>query len=140
MDTVQTQVTGAKRLPVTGRQTVALLVLGAILWFIAATLLRLLGPVGIYEGIGRVINYALIFPGLLPFLLVAFKISGLEKSQYFTGVGLMTLSAALLDGIALAWFPGLYGNTPEMLAGAGSTILWGVGAGFVLAYFMNRAD
>lgn len=119
-------------------QTVACLIIGAILWFVAALMLRYMGPMGVYEGTSRVILYALIVPGTIPFLVVGFRIARLDQSQKFAGVSVMLMAAMLIDGTALAWFPGLYGHTPDLVAGAGGTILWGAGIALVLGFFMNK--
>lgn len=125
-------------LPLERRQVGLSLLVGAVLWFVAAMMLLILGPMGIYEGSSRVILYALIIPGTVPFLLIGFRIARLEIHQYFIGTALMDLAAMLLDGVALAWFPALYGGTPELVAGAGAAILWGAGVALALAFFMNR--
>lgn len=126
-------------LPFTTNQAGFLLLLGAILWFVAAMLLRALAPSGIYEGASQALLYALIIPGTIPFLLLSLKMARVERSSSFAAVALMTMSAMLLDGVALACLPFLYGGTVEYIAGAGATILWGAAVGLVLALFINRA-
>ena len=122
------------------RRTMAYLVFwGAALWFIAAVLLRVLGPMGVYEGFARVLLYALIIPGTVPFILLIVKLTRVARHQIALACAVMTASAALLDGIALAWFPALYGNEVEHVAAAGATILWGAGAALALGFFLNRA-
>jgi hypothetical protein len=74
----------------------------------------------------------------LPFLLVSKRIAGLKPDQTAIGVSVMTAAAILLDGVALAWFPQIYGNTVEIIAAAGAVILWGGGVGLVLGFLLNR--
>lgn len=128
------------RLPISQKQFVLSIVVGAVLWFVAALMLQVMGPMGIYEGPSRFILYALIIPGTVPFLLVGFRIAGLAGHQRFVGVSVMLMAAMLLDGIALAWFPALYGGTPALVAGAGGTILWGAGVAALLGYLMNKPN
>lgn len=122
----------------TARQIAVLAALGAVLWLAAALLLRALGPLGVYEGTARVILYAAIVPGTFPFVLLLVRAAGLRRTQALSGVAMALAAATLLDGLALAWLPSLYGGTPEMVAGAGGTILWGAGVVLVLGALVAR--
>lgn len=112
-------------------------VMGAVLWLFAALLLRWLGPMGIYDGWARVLLFAAIVPGTLPFVLLVEKTAALARSQLFAGISFGTATAVCLDGLALSWTPGLYGGE-AYLAGAGATILWGGGVGMFLAYLVGQ--
>jgi hypothetical protein len=113
----------ASRLPFNPSQTLILAGFGALLWF---------------EGSLRALLYALIIPGTWPFILVAEKLARLGRDQIALGVAVVTAAAALLDGIALAWFPSLYGADPSLVTASGAAILWGVGVGLVLGFFRNQ--
>jgi hypothetical protein len=126
------------RIGLSGRQFGVCVGLGALLWLVAALLLRFLGPMGIYDGMARVWLYLLIIPGTFPFLLMVERVAGLGRAQLFTGVAVVTMAAMFLDGVALAWFPGLYGATVPLHAGAGGTILWGAAVGMALALLRTR--
>jgi len=128
----------ASNLPFTQKQLIILILFGITLWFLAAMLLRVLGPMGIYEGSARFILYALIIPGSWPFVWIAKWIAELRNDQIFSAVAVATMAAALCDGLALAWFPALYAATPELVAGAGGTILWGAGVIMALGFWMNK--
>jgi len=128
------------RLPLTSSQVAVLVALGAILWFLAAMLLRIIGPMGVHEGLGRVVLYLLVVPGTFPFVLGIKKLARLADHQLALGVAVATATATLLDGIALAWFPALYGTDIQHFAGAGAVILWGAGVGLVYGLVMNRTD
>ncbi|MCR9213079.1 MAG: hypothetical protein NXI13_05135 [Proteobacteria bacterium] len=138
-DVSNKEVVANARLPITTQQTVLMVIIGVVLWFLAANLLRYLGPLGIYEGGWRLFLYAAIIPGTYPFVVMTQKIARLERNQIGIAYSLATAAATLCDGIALAWFPALYGTLPELVAGAGAVILWGAGVGMVLAFVMNRA-
>jgi hypothetical protein len=124
----------------TVRQTAILAALGAILWLVAALLLRALAPMGIYEGWSRVILYAAIVPGTWPFVLLLVRAAGLRRAQALTGVAVALAVATLLDGLALAWTPALYGATADHAAGACAAILWGAGVFLVLGAVAARGQ
>ena len=120
------------------RQIAILAALGAVLWLVAALLLRVLAPFGIYEGTGRIVLYAAIVPGTWPFVLLLVRAAGLPRAQALTGVAVALAVATLLDGIALAWVPGLYGTDVAQVAGAAAAILWGAGVFLVLGALAAR--
>ncbi len=111
---------------------------GAVLWFAAVLLLRWLGPMGIHDGANRVILYALVVPGTYPFNLLIGRIARLQKGQMVQALALGTAVAMVLDGVALAWAPTLYGATIDLHMGAATVILWGAGVGILLAFWMDR--
>lgn len=124
--------------PLARRQIAILAALGAVLWLAAALLLRGLAPFGIYDGAGRVALYAGIAVGTWPFVLLLIRAAGLARAQALTGVAVALAVATLLDGLALAWLPWLYGRGPEEVAGAGAAILWGAGVFLVLGAVAAR--
>jgi hypothetical protein len=130
----------ARHLPLERYQLVTVIAMGVILWFAAAMLIRILAPMGIFEGNARVILYVLVIPGTWPFMVLVQRLARLAADQVAIGISVATAAATLCDGIALAWFPWLYGTTVEHFAGAGAVILWGAGVGLVIAFFMNRVE
>jgi Family of unknown function (DUF5367) len=63
------------------------------------------------------------------------KVSG---DDLLTAVVIMALTASLLDGIALTWFPGWYGLAPAGLLLAAAWLLWGVGLSLGIGYWVSR--
>jgi hypothetical protein len=124
-------------MPLSTRQISILAVLGVIFWFIAAMIVRFGGPLGIFEGGPRVATYAATIPLSYLFILSA-RLAGTPRDQTFSGVAVMVMSAALLDGVALAWLPSLYGSDPAIILDGAALILWGVGVGLVLGLVMNQ--
>jgi hypothetical protein len=114
------------------RQTLVAAILGVILWYAAAVLLSVLMPMGVLAGAARVRTYLLIVPGTLPFVLLMWRATGVARDQLGMAMAVGTTAAMFLDGIALAWFPGLYGGEPNVAA-AGAVILWGAAVGQFLA-------
>jgi len=111
---------------------------GIALWFAAAMLCSWIGPMGVYDGMARALLYAAVVVGTVPFLFLGTTLAGLARHQILAGFAVADAAALLLDGLAVAWLPGLYGDTPELVLGASAVILWGAGIVLVLAAAMNR--
>lgn len=124
----------------TNRQLFISALVGAILWLLAALMLRIIGPMGALDGTARIVTFALIVPGTVPFVYLLRAIAGLRGDQLLAGTAIATMAATLLDGVALSWATWIYGNAPSQLAGSGATILWGVGVGLALAHLIGGSD
>ena len=110
---------------------------GAVLWFLAAMLVRTIGPMGALDGSARIITYALVIPGTIPAIWIGRAMAGLARDQTATALIVITATALLLDGIAHAWFPNLYGSDPALIVKGAAVIFWGAGVGLVLGLIMN---
>jgi hypothetical protein len=119
------------------RQTVISLGLGALLWLAAALLLNALSGTGVHDGAARVMLFAAIIPGTAPFILLIDRAAGLMRGQTGPGVAIAVAMATLLDGVALAWAPALYGGA-DHVDEAGSAILWGAGVAIALGFAYDR--
>ncbi len=128
----------ANRIGLTNGQTILLIVTGAAFWFLAAIILRLIAPTGVLEGAARVITYALVIPGTLPFVVLTRTLVKLLPHQLFTGIAVATMTALLIDGIVIAWFPDVYGGELPQVTNCAAIILWGAGVGIVLAFMLNK--
>jgi hypothetical protein len=126
------------RLELTSAQILSCLVQGAVVWLVFALLLRWMGPMGIYAGPLQVGMYLLVVPLTLPVLFQMERLAKLRRDQVFAGMAVGTMAAILLDGVALGFFPQLYGATVEMWAGAGALILWGGGVGLALGWWRTQ--
>jgi hypothetical protein len=132
--------TAANRIGLSNQQTVLLIIIGAVLWFLAAIILRLIAPMGALEGSARLITYALVIPGTLPFVILTRMAAKLRSDQLFTGVAVVTMTALLIDGIVIAWFPAVYGGALPQVTNCAAAILWGAGVGLVLAFILNKGE
>ena len=128
----------ANRIGLTNSQTILLIVTGAALWFLAAIILRLIAPMGALEGAARFITYALVIPGTRPFVVLTRTLVKLLPHQLFTGVAVATMTALLIDGIVIAWFPAVCGGELPQVTNCAAVILWGAGVGMVLAFMLNK--
>jgi hypothetical protein len=124
--------------PLTSRQIGLCVALGIALWFLAALLLRLVGLAGAFEGWSRALLFVAIVPGSVPVVLMFRAVVGLAGGQLPGAVAIGTAAAAMLDGLALSWWPALYGTRIDLIAGSGATILWGAGVLIFLAYAFDR--
>jgi hypothetical protein len=123
--------------PLAAKQVIILIVYGAVLWFVAAMLVRIIGPMGALDGFGRVITYALVIPGTVPAIWIGRVLAKLSHDHTAIALIVITATALLLDGIAHAWFPSLYGSDPVLRVRGAAVIFWGAGVGLVLGLVMN---
>jgi len=121
-----------------GKQLVITAMMGVVLWFVAAIMLRYLEPMGVLDGNARLLTYALIIPGTVPFVFLIKIVAGLSRNQIALALSLATGTALLCDGIATAWFPELYGSTDDSVLRSASAILWGGGVAIWLGFLFNR--
>lgn len=126
------------RIGLTQRQTLLLVATGAALWFLAALLLRIIAPMGALEGMMRGVTYALVIPGTFPFVLLTRWLVALRDDQMGVGIAVATMTALLIDGIVVAWFPAVYGGQLPQVTDCAAIILWGAGVALLLGFFMNK--
>lgn len=107
-----------------------------MLWILVILLFRAVDSVGGFAGVGPALFYVLLVPATVPLITATRRIVRLRREQSLLAVAVVTASASLLDGIALAVVPAFYGTHP--LAGA-ATLLWGVGVALSLGVWMGRA-
>lgn len=116
-----------------------LVALGAIFWFLAALVIRFLGP-GVFAPGSAVLLlvFALAVPIAWGFVWLGTAIAGARGAAVVPAVAIMAATAMLLDGVALTWFPALYGLPPASLVIVGACLLWGVGWCLVIAFLWGR--
>jgi hypothetical protein len=127
------------RLPFTTRQLVTLIISGWVFWFAGALICRYVGALGLFDGSARALVYVALIPGTLPVVLLIRRLARLEDQHVALGIAVVTAAAIMLDGIALAWFPALYGPGTTQAAASGAVILWGGFVAIALGCWFNRA-
>jgi hypothetical protein len=132
-------VSASRRLPFTTGQRAILIISGWIFWFVGALICRVVGEMGWFDGTARFLVYAALVPGTVPVVLLARRMAKLADDQVALGIAIVTAAAVMLDGIALAWFPALYGPGIEQTAASGAVILWGGFVAIALGCWFNRA-
>jgi hypothetical protein len=115
------------------------IVLGACFWFGAAMLIRVIGPYALTAGNPlRLLMFGVAIPVSIGFMAIAKLTGQVAWHQLLRPLVVMTFTATLLDGIALTWFPTLYADTYEVALFGAALILWGVGLGLSLAYWLEQ--
>ena len=110
----------------------------AVGWFVAAQFIRFAGP-HIFDGsvahAAMFVLTALCGPAFVWLAALAVR---LPFGEMLPPITLMTVTALLLDGIAISWVPFLYGGTGPNLAYGAAWLLWGVGAIFLAALMLAQ--
>jgi hypothetical protein len=82
--------------------------------------------------------FVLSFPTSYYMLILAAKLAGLNPDQLL-GMGLLVIGVAIfLDSTVLTWLPSLYGDTTEVVYYGTDWLLWSVGAGALIAQYLNK--
>jgi hypothetical protein len=126
------------RLPFTPRQLAIIVAIGWAVWFIGALICRLAGAMGWFDGGARILVYAAVIPGTVPVILLLRRAAQTGSEHIALASAIATAAAIMLDGIALAWFPALYGPGVAQTAASGAVILWGGFAAIMLGCLFNR--
>ncbi len=114
-------------------QKVAILVaLGAVLWFAGMVFLRWAGSVGALTGMGRLVIYAIAIPITIPLIPLGPKLAALPRDQTLRAVAILSMTALLIDGVVIGYFPQLYSDDPATARAAAGALLWAVGIALVL--------
>jgi hypothetical protein len=111
---------------------------GLALWLGAILLVRTIGPMGAFSGLGLIISFVALIPGTLPAVLLTKRVMGPFKDQLLLGVTIISTIALLLAAIGFSFFPWLYGLDGATLLAASGFMMWGGGIGFVLALIVGK--
>jgi hypothetical protein len=120
------------------RQFALLALMGAVFWFVAALIVRWTVAGWVGNDALTALVFALVIPGTVPALIMGARVAGVGRDRLQAAAALMTGAAALLDGVALTWFPTLYGSDPAHWLGGAAVILWGAGVALMLGFVLER--
>jgi hypothetical protein len=113
-----------------------LLALSLVLW-VAATLYIDLLPGALTHPIRGPVGFLASLPvGWLSVLLARY-VGRLAPRQLLAGVGLVGALAMMIDGVALRWFPSVYGSDPVAVRLGAAWLLWGYGVSLAIAVVMS---
>lgn len=124
--------------PLTARQKAVAIAFGAVLWLSGAIAIRLIAPLGAFEGWMAVASYTVIIPLTWGFIAAGRALIGLAPGQLLRGVTVIALTAMILDALALRLAPALYGDQVEHHFLGAAYLLWGFAIAFLLALAMER--
>jgi hypothetical protein len=109
-------------------------ILGAVFWLEALLFIRFGGESLFVNGNPRLL---LLFVASLPIAWILVKIGAVvgkvDGDDLLNAVTIMSLTALLLDGIALTWCQSWYGLAQSGLLLAAAWLLWGVGVSLAFA-------
>jgi hypothetical protein len=110
--------------------------IGAGFWLVFVLLIRVGGE---YLFIDRNPWLLGLFIISIPLAWVLIKIvtttTKVEGNRVLTATAIVTITAMLLDGIALTWFQNWYGLEPTKLVLVAAWLLWGAGMGLAIGYW-----
>ncbi len=114
--------------------------LGAMFWFEGVLFIRFLGEHLFVNGNPWLLGW---FVASIPLSWVLVKIGAtignVEGENLLTATVVITISAAVLDGVGLTWFRQWYGLVePGQLLLAAAWLLWAVGLGLAIGYWESR--
>lgn len=112
------------------------LIVGVVIWYLAALFIRFGGARFFGEQDDSIIVLYILTPiTSLGLIIAAKKLSGMNMSDIYDSFVILSVTGAVLDGIAIRFCPGfIYAQPPAILANAGAWLLWAVGVTVFLAY------
>jgi hypothetical protein len=115
--------------------------LGVVFWFIAAMIIHYAGARAFSAGNPILpLVFALAVPLTLLSMYLTTLVGNVHFRQLLEPVVIMTFTAAMLDGVALAWFRPLYSPSFDVALHGASWILWGAGLGLLFAHILHRTQ
>jgi len=133
----QASIATASPSPLSLRAWVILVITGTVLWAIGVALLRWLAAMDWLSGAAHIIVYGLTVVGTVPLVPIGRVAAGLPPSETARSVAVVSLTALLIDGVVIGYFPWIYSAdeaTARLCAGA---LLWGVGVALALGLAMQ---
>jgi hypothetical protein len=114
--------------------------LGVFFWFVAAMAIRFLGPsIFVAGSIVLPVTFFVLSPPIAWVFVWAAKImGGIQGKAIFPAAVIMSSVAMFFDGIAITFFPALYGLPSASLVMAGAWLLWGVALIQIIAFLQAR--
>ena len=120
-------------------RTLSLILLGAVLWLLAAVFIRLTLPFGLFSGGAATLGLFALTAVSAPILL-----SGVHRLTAGGGgprvqtAAVLCLVGVLLDALAMIWAPEIYAANPARLVGGAAWLLFGVGALLTAALLQDQ--
>ncbi|MDO8381320.1 hypothetical protein [Phenylobacterium sp.] len=120
-------------------RTLSLILLGAVLWFVAAAFIRLTLPFGLFSGGPVTLALFAITALMSPVLVnVVHRVTSGGPAPRLPTAAILCTVGVLLDALAMVWSPELYAANPARLVGGAAWLLFGVGAILTSAMLQDR--
>ena len=113
-----------------------------MIWYLAALFIKFEGARFFGEQSNSLIALYILSPiTSLALIIGAKKGSGLNASDIYDSFVILSVTGAVLDGVALRFYANLiYAQPPTILTNAGAWLLWAVGTTIFLAYGFKAAN
>lgn len=106
---------------------VFLMLWAAILWAIGVFFIRWVGPLGYLSNAFTPLIYAALLFLTIPVVRITPKLVGVSRQYTLICSCVVAMTAAMIDGVVVRWFPWIYTNDPELITHSAASLLWAVG-------------
>lgn len=110
---------------------------GVVLWASGVLILRWLVSMDALHGTPQVLAYALTIAGTVPLIPLTPRLAGLPRSDTVSAIAVVSMTALLIDGIVIGYFPALYSADPVQARACAGALLWAVGVALALGFAMQ---
>lgn len=117
---------------------VTLMLWGVLLWVAGVGILRWTASLGALTGAGQIIAYALTIIGTVPLIPISVRLGRLPQSAALTAVAVPSMTALLIDGVVIGYYPWVYSPDPALARACAGALLWAVGVALALGLAMGR--
>jgi Family of unknown function (DUF5367) len=115
--------------------------LGVLAWLIGVLFIRFAGTMFFVEGSLWLVGlYLLTVPVVWLTIVSIARIGKLSRLKTLMAIVIMNFTATLLDGVAIAWLPSIYGLQASSQLLAAAWLLWFVGVSLYLSLMMARSE
>jgi hypothetical protein len=119
--------------------TTLFIALGIVFWLSGVLFIRFAGEaLFVSSNPWLFLLFIAAIPASWGFVKITAIVGQVRGNALLSAVSLATVSAAVLDGIALTWFPSWYGLELSGLLLAAAWLLFGLGAGLGIGYWASR--
>lgn len=119
------------------RAMIILIIWGALLWASGVLILRWLVSIDALHGTPQIIAYALVVAGTIPLIPLTSRLAALPPGETVSAIAVVSMTALLIDGIVIGYFPALYSADPVQARACAGALIWAVGVALALAFIMQ---
>lgn len=123
--------------PPRAKPMIVLIAWGTLLWASGVLLLRWLVSIDALHGMSQMLAYALVVAGTVPLVSLTPRLAGLPRGETVCAMAMVSMTALLIDGIVIGYFPALYSADPAQARACAGALLWAVGVALALGFVMQ---